>query len=70
MEEMVDEEENGLTIVLTPAQAKLFVSLTTLLLNPKKMTVSELKLNVNASDNLLRSLRRRFEKALRKDEAA
>jgi len=66
-----DGRSGEIEIKLTPAQAKLFVDLCTLLLSPsgRAKTISELKLNVNASENLLRSLRRRFEKALKKGGA-
>lgn len=57
-----------LTVTFTPAQARVLVALINAVLNPKKVTASELRLSAGASDNFLRSLRRRFEKALRKTE--
>jgi hypothetical protein len=69
-EENESKTENGITITLTEAQTRLFVSLCTMLLSPRaiKQPVTEWKLGIGASDNLIRSLRRRFEKALKKDD--
>lgn len=63
---MTDEDETGLTITLTAAQARVFLAMTDMLLRPMA-TVSDLRLNVNATDNLLRSFRRRLAKALARD---
>jgi len=57
----------GLTITLTPAQARLFLAMADVLLSPAKLrwSATELKLNIAASDNLLRSLKRRIRRASR-----
>ncbi len=59
---------DGFVITLTEAQASLFSGMCTALLSrtAKKQTVTQLRLGLAASDNLLKSLRRRFEKALKR----
>ena len=56
------ETGDEITVTLTPAQTRIFLTMVDLLLRPNA-TVSDLRLNVNATENLLRSLRRRLAKA-------
>jgi len=69
---MSDQTEtgDGITITLTPAQTRVLLAMVELLLSPKKATIADLKLNVNATDNLLKSFRRRLRRALGQSEDA